>query len=688
MVAFVLICAGLLGSSPPDRADYQAAAAKAGRDAGAHLKLAVWCEAHGMDAERLKHLAAALASDPQHAAARAMLGLVAYNGRWLQPEKVGEAVRADEAMAAKLAEYEAKRQATPETAQAQWELALWCEKNGLKAEATAHFTAVTQIAPRRTEAWRKLGCALYHGRWLDAEQVAAERAEDEAQKKADSQWEPTLSRWKKDLVFDNPQREAAVAALSEITDTRAVPSIHRVLARGNRAQQDVAVRMLGRIECRASSQALATMSLFDRWPEVRTVAIDELKRRDPRDFVDAMIGLVRHPLKFQVSPVGPSGEPGALVVETDRTRAQRIYEVPQIVARVPGGPGYVAVGTNGVTKRIGPTDPLTIYQFLRESPLEQLRDMAGFDYQAANLMKYARTSTQQTLQRDIQAIEQFNARVERANQIIGSTLSQITGESLSNDPDALLTWWNDKLGLHYERTEPTYKKTTMELVPVQAPLFTGRSCGRCFAAGTTVPTLTGPRPIESLKVGDVVLSQDTVTGGLSFQPILGVHHNPPSETVRIRLKDEAVVSTPVHRFWRPGRGWAMARDLKPGDLIRTVGGRAEVVEIRPDAVQPVFNLDVARNSTFFVGSGKLLVRDHSLPPAMFTPFDAEPTLAAIAEGHPAPSGPRDGEMHPAWAGDAVSEPGSPRGSGGASTSHRKTSILGPRTVEPTGRSPR
>ena len=262
MATVVLICAGLLGFSPPDRSEYQAAAARAGRDAGAHLKLAVWCEAHGMDAERLKHLASALAIDPQNAAARGLLGLVGYGGTrsspqalgetvkgdealgrevgveyearagrdvgahlklavwceahgmdaerlkhlatalavdpqnaavrgmmglvnyagsWLPPEKVGEAVKTDEALAAKLAEYEAKRQAAPQTADAQWELGLWCEKNGLKAEATAHFSAVTQIAPKRAEAWRKLGCEFSYGRWISAEQADAERAEDQAQ---------------------------------------------------------------------------------------------------------------------------------------------------------------------------------------------------------------------------------------------------------------------------------------------------------------------------------------------------------------------------------------------------------------------------------------------------------------------------------------------------------------------------
>jgi hypothetical protein len=53
MTAMMLICAGLLGFSRSDRSEYQEAAAKAGRDAAAHLKLAKRCEANGMDAERL-----------------------------------------------------------------------------------------------------------------------------------------------------------------------------------------------------------------------------------------------------------------------------------------------------------------------------------------------------------------------------------------------------------------------------------------------------------------------------------------------------------------------------------------------------------------------------------------------------------------------------------------------------------
>ena len=161
MAAVVLICAGLLGFSPPDQSEYQAAAARAGRDAGAHLKLAVWCEAHGMDAERLKHLAVALAIDPQNAAARGLLGLVALRRKMAAAREGGrDREGATRPWPRSCAEYEGKRQATPDTAEAQWQLGLWCEKNGLKAEAMAHFTAVTQIDPNRADAWHKLGCAV------------------------------------------------------------------------------------------------------------------------------------------------------------------------------------------------------------------------------------------------------------------------------------------------------------------------------------------------------------------------------------------------------------------------------------------------------------------------------------------------------------------------------------------------
>ena len=112
----------------------------------------------------------------------------------------------------------------------------------------------------------------------------------------------------------------------------------------------------------------------------------------------------------------------------------------------------------------------------------------------------------------------------------------------------------------------------------------------CFGAGTLGPDADRPRPIESLKVGDRVLTQDTKTGALGYQPILAVHHNPPSTTFRITLGGETIVSSQFHRFWKAGQGWVMARDLKAGDPLRTLGGLAGSTPVEtgdgPAGVQP------------------------------------------------------------------------------------------------------
>ena len=65
----------------------------------------------------------------------------------------------------------------------------------------------------------------------------------------------------------------------------------------------------------------------------------------------------------------------------------------------------------------------------------------------------------------------------------------------------------------------------------------------------------------------------------------------------------------------------MARELKPGDRLRVVGGTAEVRTIKPDATQPVYNLDVSNNRDFFVGTKGSLVHDFSFVQPISAPFD-------------------------------------------------------------------
>ena len=121
--------------------------AKAGKNADEHVRLALWCEAHGLTAERLKQLSLAVLYEPTNA-----LGAGADGPRRLSrplgpPDVAGEQIQNDPAAQALVKEYLDRRARSADTADAQMKLAAWCAANGLKEQAIAHYTAVTRIAP-------------------------------------------------------------------------------------------------------------------------------------------------------------------------------------------------------------------------------------------------------------------------------------------------------------------------------------------------------------------------------------------------------------------------------------------------------------------------------------------------------------------------------------------------------------
>ena len=70
----------------------------------------------------------------------------------------------------------------------------------------------------------------------------------------------------------------------------------------------------------------------------------------------------------------------------------------------------------------------------------------------------------------------------------------------------------------------------------------------------------------------------------------------------------------------------MARELKPGDTLRNLGGLVRVAEVEPDSIQPLYNLDVSDPRSFFVGASNVLVHDNTLPDHRLKPFDALPVV--------------------------------------------------------------
>ena len=302
----LLLCTACLGfdqpaataARPPDIARVQDAYLKAksqiGRNADDHVRLALWCEAHRLEPERLKHLMIAVLKDPTHPTARGLLGLVASADGWHSPDAVTKKLDADETIAALRAEDSARRAKARSSSDAHWKLALWCDRQGLKPEATAHLVAVTQLEPTREAAWKRLGYRLHAGRWVTEAQLADLKAEVQAQSKADDHWMPILARWRKEL--DEPAKSAAATrSLHGVVDPRAVPSVWAIFAVGKSARHRMAVQILGQIDSPSSTGALSLLAVASASAEVRSKATQTLHLRDPRDSAATLVGLLRDP---------------------------------------------------------------------------------------------------------------------------------------------------------------------------------------------------------------------------------------------------------------------------------------------------------------------------------------------------------------------------------------------------------
>ena len=682
MFHVAMICAGLLATllpdqpTPADVASYQAAAVKAGRDADVHVRLSSWCEAHGLNAERHKHLAIALEIDPDNAAAHGLLGQIADKGEWRMPEVVIDEHRGDAAAEATLALYHARRDKIPDTAQAHWQMADWCDQNGLNTEATAHLTAVVRLNPSKEEAWKKLGYRQKKGQWTIAEQSTAERAEAEAQRRADAKWRPLLQKWN-GWIDRKTKRADAEAAMAEVHDPRAVPSIWKVFIAGRAAEQERAIRILSQIDAPPASHALASLAVLGASDEVRYLAATVLLQRDPREFAVFLIGLVRDPIKYEIRPVEGPGKPGELYVHGRRANQRFFYAAPPPLATL-NPTDVVSLDDNGLpvaTRVVGYTnqpiaaaiDPLLqgapdltgAPQTLAKAGLGQ----AGMQLGARMLQNQQQTTqigntigqqsvltplsaqvpvgqltamanqqaamSRSRLQEDVAALDQYNKDVNQVNERVMAALETALSKKMGLERTAWVKWWNELVG-GSTAAGPAPRDQGRGGTPQGT--VEQRAMLPAFGAATPFLTISGLQPVEAIRAGDLVLTRDTASGALAFTPVLTIHHSENQVVKTITIGDLPIIATDLERFWAAGKGWVMLRNLKAGDAVRGLADVVRVASIEDAGSQHVYHVEVAARRGIIVGARGILAHDERMAVPSAAIFDAATIDAARGPG--------------------------------------------------------
>lgn len=140
----------------------------------------------------------------------------------------------------------------------------------------------------------------------------------------------------------------------------------------------------------------------------------------------------------------------------------------------------------------------------------------------------------------------------------------------------------------------------------------------CFVAGTLVETMNGPKPIESIEMGDRVWSRDVETGKTALRPVTDLIRRHDREIWIVLLTDDGVTTsqyetTDDHLWWIAETGWIRTDELSGQDVVATIdGNRVRVKSVaRTGRTEATYNLTVADFETYFVGDLRVLV--HNCP---------------------------------------------------------------------------
>jgi len=135
----------------------------------------------------------------------------------------------------------------------------------------------------------------------------------------------------------------------------------------------------------------------------------------------------------------------------------------------------------------------------------------------------------------------------------------------------------------------------------------------CFTEDTLIKTEDGYKEIKDIEVGDLVYSEDPLTGEKGLKRVTNIFVNETSVLVRIYVGDEEIETTPTHPFWVIGKGWVAAGDIEAGDKVYLYSGEGrEVKEVRfeyLDTPIKVYNFEVEDWHTYFVSEQDVFVHN-------------------------------------------------------------------------------
>ncbi|TWU28249.1 polymorphic toxin-type HINT domain-containing protein [Bythopirellula polymerisocia] len=576
------------------------------------FRQALAADVQGDSAKRDQLLIEAERADPEFNLAHWYRGKVLFDGNWKPIDAVQQLVASDP----RWDEYQTRLVESNDSLASQAALARWCRDESLTYEAKWHWFKVLSLDPNNREALGSLGLRSYKGQLLTDVQIDNYQKQEKQATADFKRYSKQFQNWIRAAAKgDVAERSEALHEFSSVSDPAAIPALmdavfvnsqNEKLIRSNldpsteeqflQGLRQSAVTALSEIQQHLATENLLLIAVEWSDPEISGAAAEALKYRERTSYMPQLMAALAAPVELAIAVnVLPSGE---VTVFEDIAEESPLAELK------------VDRSSTFATKysgRLGRNPRLTLTNS-GGRPFQPLQGPTPHQYWNNRIRDYSNAVNQASSTQH--RVASVNASRESKNRRIIEVAEIATGEQLGAEPRAVWDAWAQFNELDTPETLPVYQ-TSMVNDYTQYTTFPRTMS--CFIAGTPVWTQAGPVAIETIQVGDMVLSQDPVTGELDFRPVTLTTVRKPSPTVELGLGSETIIATRGHRFWIAGDGWQMAKFLKAGDQLWAVGGAYLLDTAEPSSDAEAFNLEVGQFHTYFVGHSKVLVHDNRCP---------------------------------------------------------------------------
>ncbi|MCA1577389.1 MAG: DUF4157 domain-containing protein [Acidobacteria bacterium] len=310
------------------------------------------------------------------------------------------------------------------------------------------------------------------------------------------------------------------------------------------------------------------------------------------------------------------GEPDVIPSLEDVTT----HPGPQLAPATPGGPARAlppGMGEHKAARRkeyedAGGTWPIERWNELYDRRMKARQ--AELEQQVKDL-----TAQKETLEKNLnESLQKAKTAKDEANRIAGEArIAKGNAKTQLNAQAQQARAASEQAAKQADATRQPVVDTQIQIQRLQSQLNVDAGTRLpCFAAGTTVWTPDGPRPIEELRVNDAVLACDLKNFSIVEARVVETYRNQTTKFYHVAVGGQIICTTSLHRFWvQSEREWIDAQNLTAGmELWTTAGNPAPInsIEIHEAPGAATYNLQVDKTPTYFVGPG-VLVHNNGAP---------------------------------------------------------------------------